>query len=155
MRLSTFTDYSLRVLMYLAAKPGRRATIAQVAEAFGVSEHHLVKVVHALGRAGWLANVRGKGGGLELAVPASDITVGEVVRHTEGPAVMAECFEEGNSCYITPDCRLRDVLVDSVKAFYAVLDKHTIADVVKNRRQLAKVLFFQAPAPRSAKPRAG
>src|SRR4051812_18535604 len=101
--------------MYLATNPGERATIAQIAQAFGVSEHHMVKVVHSLGRAGWLANVRGKGGGLELAMPASKIVIGKVVRHTEGRAIMAECFEEGNECNITADCRLKDVLADAVK----------------------------------------
>jgi Rrf2 family nitric oxide-sensitive transcriptional repressor len=142
MRLSTFTDYSLRVLMYLATKPGERATIAQVAQAFDVSEHHLVKVVHALGRAGWLANIRGKGGGLELAVPPDHVTVGDVVRETEGAPVLAECFAEVNTCNITGDCRLKDVFSESAKAFYAVLDSYTIADIVRNRAQLAKVLFF-------------
>ena len=144
MRLSTFTDYSLRVLMYLAAKPGERATIAQVARAFGVSEHHMVKVVHSLGRAGWLSNIRGKGGGLELAVAPEKIVVGKVVRHTEGPAVMAECFDDANECSIVEDCRLKGVLAESLKAFYAVLDRHTVADIVKNRQQLAKVLFFDS-----------
>lgn len=142
MKLSTFTDYSLRVLMYLAANTGGRATIAQIAQAFGVSEHHLVKVAHSLGRAGWLANVRGKGGGLELAVAPEQIGVGAVVRHTEGRVVMAECFGEDNECNIAPDCRLRGVLAEAVKSFYAVLDRYTIADIAKNRRQLAKVLFF-------------
>jgi Rrf2 family nitric oxide-sensitive transcriptional repressor len=150
MKLATFTDYSLRVLMYLAAKPGERATIAQIAQAFDVSEHHLVKVVHALGRAGWLTNTRGKGGGLELAVAAADITVGEVVREAEGQPHLAECFEEHNACLITADCRLKDVLSDALKAFYAVLDDCTIADIVKNRQQLAKVLFFEKPKVRHA-----
>jgi Rrf2 family nitric oxide-sensitive transcriptional repressor len=150
MKLSTFTDYSLRLLMYLAANTGGRATIAQVADAFGVSEHHLVKVAHSLGRAGWLANVRGKGGGLELAVAPDKIVVGAVVRHTEGPALMAECFGEDGDCSIAPDCRLKGVLGEAVKSFYAVLDRYTIADITNNRRQLAKVLFFgAAPAGRA------
>jgi Rrf2 family transcriptional regulator, nitric oxide-sensitive transcriptional repressor len=146
MKLSTFTDYSLRVLMYLAANPGQRATIAQVSQAFDVSENHMVKVVHSLGRAGWLANVRGKGGGLELAVAPEKIVIGQVVRHTEGRAVMAECFEEGNECNITTECHLKGVLAEAAKAMYTVLDGYTIADVVKNKRQLAKVLFIQRVA---------
>ena len=150
MRLSTFTDYSLRVLMYLATNPGERATIAQVAQAFGVSEHHLVKVVHSLGRAGWLANVRGKGGGLEFAVPPGKIVIGHVVRHTEGRAIMAGCFEDDDECSISDDCRLKGVLADAVKAMYAVLDRYTIADVVKNRSQLAKVLFVDSRARHTA-----
>lgn len=144
MKLSTFTDYSLRLLMYLAANTGGRATIAQVAQAFGVSEHHLVKVAHSLGRGGWLANVRGKGGGLELAVAPDQIVLGAVVRHTEGRAVLAECFGDESDCAIAADCRLKGVLSESVQAFYAVLDKYTLADIVRNRRQLAKVLFMRA-----------
>jgi Rrf2 family transcriptional regulator, nitric oxide-sensitive transcriptional repressor len=146
MKLSTFTDYSLRVLMYLAANPGQRATIAQVSQAFDVSENHMVKVVHSLGRAGWLANVRGKGGGLELAVAPEKIVIGQVVRHTEGRAVMAECFEEGNECNITTECHLKGVLAEAAKAMYTVMDGYTIADVVKNKRQLAKVLFIHRVA---------
>ena len=83
MKLSTFTDYSLRLLMYLAAEPQRRATIAEVAAAFDISAHHLTKVAHVLGRDGWLANVRGHGGGLALALPPRQIVIGAVVRRTE------------------------------------------------------------------------
>ena len=92
MKLTAFTDYALRVLIYLGAAGGRRATIAQIAQAYDVSENHLVKVVHFLGKQGWLANVRGKGGGLELAMPPELIPVGDVVRQTEGQVVAAECF---------------------------------------------------------------
>lgn len=144
MRLTTFTDYSLRVLIYLAAEPGRRATIAEVAESFGVKENHLTKVVHFLGKAGLLANVRGKGGGLGLARPASEIVIGRVVRETEGAAVPAECFAEDHGhCRITRMCRLRGVLRDAVEAFYAVLDGYTLEDLVHNRQQLAKVLIVE------------
>lgn len=143
MKLTAFTDYSLRVLIYLAARPGRRATIAQIAAAFDVSEHHLVKVVHFLGKQGWLANVRGKGGGLELGEQPERIVVGRVVRATEGSAQVAECFgESGGDCQIAPDCRLRGVLAEAVTAFYKVLDAYTLADLVSNRQQLARVLFL-------------
>jgi len=150
MKLTAFTDYSLRVLIYLAAQPGRRATIAQVAAAFGVSENHLVKVVHGLGKGGWLANVRGKGGGLELGRPPDQIRVGDVVRETEGQA-LAECFESGGgNCSIAHCCHLRGVLDEAVAAFYLVLDGYTVADLVGNRQQLARVLFVDAaPAARA------
>lgn len=152
MKLTTFTDYSLRVLIYLAARPGERATIAQVAESFAVSEHHLVKVVHFLGQQGWLTNVRGKGGGLELGLPPERVSVGQVVRQTEGEARVAECFNEtGNECLITDCCRLRGVLGEAVTAFYAVLDRYTLADLVTNRQQLARVLFVNRTE--SVKPR--
>ena len=94
MKLTTFTDYSLRVLIYLAAQPGQRARIAEVARTFGVPENHLVKVVHFLGKAGWLRNVRGNGGGMELACAPEAIRVGAVIRATEGDPQLAECFGE-------------------------------------------------------------
>jgi len=146
-KLTSFTDYSLRVLIYLAAEPGRRVTIAEIAAAFGVSEHHLTKVVHFLGKQGWLANVRGKGGGLGLAVAPQVIVIGEVVRATEGEAVPAECFgDTPDSCSIARICRLRGVLREAVEAFHAVLDGYTLADLVHNRSSLAKVLFIQPVA---------
>ena len=148
MKLTTFTDYSLRVLIYLAVQPGQRATIAQIAQAFDVSEHHLVKVVHFLGKQGWLANVRGKGGGLELGVLPDNLRVGRVVRAAEGGDVMAECFgESGGDCHIAPNCRLRGVLGEAINAFYAVLDRYTVEDLVNNRNQLARMLFIDRPEP--------
>jgi Rrf2 family nitric oxide-sensitive transcriptional repressor len=142
MKLTSFTDYSLRALIYLGAAGGRRATIAQIAQAYDVSENHLVKVVHFLGKQGWLSNVRGKGGGLELAMPADRIRIGDVVRQTEGEALVVECFEhERGECCLEPVCRLRGVLGDAVLAFYSVLDRYTLADVVKNSDELASILF--------------
>jgi len=140
MKLTTFTDYSLRVLIYLAADPGRRVTISEIAKSFEISEAHLMKVVHTLGRLGWVATIRGKGGGLALAVPAGEIAIGAVVRATEGVAVPAECFGQG-ACAIASVCRLRGVLGDAVDAFYAVLDRSTLADVVANGAALAPILF--------------
>jgi Rrf2 family nitric oxide-sensitive transcriptional repressor len=152
MKLTGFTDYSLRVLMYLAAEPGRRATIAEIAAAFEVSQHHLTKVVHFLGQQGWLANVRGRGGGLGLALPPEQIVVGAVVRATEGAALPAECFgDEPGHCVIARICRLRGVLQEAVDAFHAVLDGYTLADLVHNRASLARVLFI-APAARGVTP---
>ena len=150
MKLTAFTDYSLRVLMYLAAQPDRRATIAEIAASFDVSEHHLSKVVHLLGKQGWLTTVRGKGGGLGLAKAPGAIVVGAVVRHTEGAAVPAECFgEEGGHCSIARICRLHGVFGEAVDAFYGVLDRYTLADLVHNRQALAKVLFIGRAAPAS------
>ncbi|MDE3009502.1 MAG: Rrf2 family transcriptional regulator [Pseudomonadota bacterium] len=141
MRLTSFTDYSLRVLIYLATQPGRRATIAEVTEAFAVSENHLTKVVHFLGKEGWLATVRGKGGGMGLALPAPEIVVGHVVRATEGASLPAECFgDEPDNCCIARICRLRSVLDEATTAFYAVLDRYTLADLVHNRQALARRL---------------
>jgi len=142
MKLTAFTDYALRVLIYLAAQPKRRATIAAIAHSFDVSENHLTKVVHYLGKAGWLANVRGKGGGLELAMPPELIKVGEVVRGTEGGDVPAECFaNHGDQCCIAGICRLSGVLAEAVQAFYGTLDGYTLADLVHNRQALARIMF--------------
>jgi len=142
MRLTSFTDYCLRVLIYVAAKPDARATIAEIASTYAVSEHHLTKVVHFLGKAGFLRNVRGRGGGLELARAATRIGVGDVVRQAEGAAVPAACFEpHAPVCTIGKVCRLRSVLAEAVQAFHAVLDRYTLADLVRNENALRRVLF--------------
>jgi len=150
MKLTAFTDYSLRVLIYLAARPGRRATIAEIARAFDVKENHLTKVVHHLGKAGFLANVRGKSGGLDLARDPRRIVVGAVVRETEGVAVPAECFgDEPRYCRIVQVCRLRGVMQEAVDAFYLVLDGYTLDDLVENRRALAEIVFLDRSAPKT------
>jgi len=150
MRLNTFTDYALRVLIVVAVRREQRSTIADIAATFTISEHHLTKVVHFLGRKGFLRNVRGRGGGLELARPAEEINVGAVVRATEGAALPAECFDaDTDRCAITRVCRLRHVLRDAVEAFYGVLDAYTLADLVRNRATLARVLVIEM-RPRAA-----
>jgi len=140
MRLTTFTDYSLRVLIYVATKSLRRATIGEIAASFDISQSHLTKVVHLLGRKGWLATVRGKGGGVELGMPPCDIVVGQVVRAMEGELVAAECFGTGE-CSIARVCRLRGILAEAVDAFHAVLDRYTLADLVADDSALARVMF--------------
>ena len=144
MRLTTFTDYSLRVLIFLAAAPGTRATIAEVAGAFGISEHHLVKVVHLLGKEGILINTRGRGGGLQLARPASAINVGRVVRLTEQADLPAECFDpESNTCALAGVCRMQRVLREAVDGFYGALDRYTLEDLRVTPQKLSAVLHWQ------------
>lgn len=144
MKLNAFTDYSLRVLIYLAADPQRRATIAQISTAFEVKENHLMKVVHHLGKAGWVETTRGKGGGLALAKPAADISIGRVVRGAQGAALPAECFSrEQSTCTIANCCGLKGVLAEAVNAFHAVLDRYTLADITRNPKQLAAILHLQ------------
>jgi Rrf2 family nitric oxide-sensitive transcriptional repressor len=146
MRLTTFTDYSLRVLIYLAADAHPSATIGEIATAFDISENHLMKVVHFLGTAGLLVNMRGKGGGLKLAALPSAINLGYVVKMTEGTDRPAECFDpKGNVCRIMSACRLRGVFADAVRAFYAVLDQYTLEDITHNRQMLATILSIPHP----------
>lgn len=141
MRLTTFTDYSLRVLIFVAQAPEGRTTIAQIANAFEISENHLVKVVHTLGRLGVLFNTRGRGGGLRLAASPAQINVGRVVRATEGLNHVAECFDpESNQCMLAGHCRLEGVLHEAQDAFYAVLSKYTLADLLHGPRGGAMVL---------------
>lgn len=148
MKLTQFTDYCLRVLIFLATEPERRTTIAEIARAFGISESHLTKVVHHLGKTGDIRTVRGKGGGMLLGRPAGDIRIGQVVRDAEGAAVPAECFDpERTACVIEPVCHLRSVLQEATLAFYERLDRHSLADITRNRKALAQQLLpLQEPS---------
>ena len=142
MRLTTFTDYSLRVLLFLASAPEGRGTIADVARTYRISENHVVKVVHRLGKHGLLANARGRGGGLRLARAPELINVGQVVRATEEPSLLVECFSAEGGCAITGACRLAGVLAKAHAAFYKVLDGFTLADLLERPRRLTHILHF-------------
>jgi Rrf2 family nitric oxide-sensitive transcriptional repressor len=150
-RLTTFTDYSLRVLIYLASSPEHRATIAEVASAYRISEHHLVKVVQFLGKEGILINTRGRGGGMRLAREPSKINVGRVVHAAEGAGRPAECFDpDTNTCALRGVCRLQRVLGDAMKAFYASLDGFTLADIGLPAPKLQAALQWHPPRSASA-----
>ena len=132
MRLTLYTDYSLRVLLYLAAKPERNATITEISEFFRISRNHLVKVVHHLGLEGFIITTRGKSGGIRLARPAEEISISEVVKRTEPDMDLLECFNpQTDQCAISPSCRLKLILHESRSAFMAVLEKNTLADMAK------------------------
>jgi Rrf2 family nitric oxide-sensitive transcriptional repressor len=142
MQLTTYTDYSLRVLMYLAVHGGELATIEEIADAYAISRGHLMKVVHQLGLAGYVETVRGRGGGLRLARKPEQIRIGDVVRRTEDNMVLVECFDpkEGN-CRIEPACGLRLVLKEALERFFRTLDGYTLADlVVPRQKRLAQLL---------------
>lgn len=143
MRLTTLTDFSLRMLMHLALKPDGRATIAEVAAAYRVSENHLMKVAHLLGQAGLLKTLRGRGGGLALARPASEITAGEAVRSMEPDMELVPCFGSG-PCVLQPACRLKHTLHKARAAFLAVLDETTIADLIAPEGELRRLLGIAA-----------
>jgi Rrf2 family nitric oxide-sensitive transcriptional repressor len=134
--LTRYSDYSLRVLMYLALDPERLVTIEEIAQSYGISKAHLMKVVHQLGLRGYVDTVRGRGGGLRLGRRPEEIRVGEVVRSTEENMALVECFEPASSqCAIEPACGLRSVLHEALAAFLGVLDRYTLADLVARRRK--------------------
>jgi Rrf2 family nitric oxide-sensitive transcriptional repressor len=134
MRLTTFSDYALRVLMFAAAAGDRLITIEETAKAYGISRAHLMKVVNILTRAGYIKSVRGRSGGFTLAAPPQDINLGAVVRATEPDFALVECFATGNQCIITRHCGLPNVLNEALRAFVAVLDRYTLADIALARR---------------------
>jgi Rrf2 family nitric oxide-sensitive transcriptional repressor len=134
MKLTTFSDYTLRVLMFLALNRDRLATIPEIAAAYDISENHLMKVVHQLARAGVIESLRGKGGGIRLAREPEDIRLGQIVRTSEGSAPIVECLsDDGGACRIAPACRLTAVLVRAFDALFATLDEYTLADLVRAR----------------------
>ena len=142
MRLPVFSDYTLRVLMYLALDRTRLATIPEVAAAYGISENHLKKVVHQLARAGIVESVRGKGGGIRLARVPEEIRLGELVPASEGDAPIVECLSgDPRACRITSSCRLKGVLVNAFEALYDSLDQHTLADLMERPRELRQALI--------------
>lgn len=147
MQLNSFTDYSLRVLIYAAVHHGRRCLTADVASAFGISRHHVVKVVHALQRLGYLETTRGRGGGFGLACAPESINVGDVVRRTEGTLALVECFDrETNTCPLIPACGLKGALRESFAAFFTVLDGYSLADLVREPRWTARVASLRVGA---------
>jgi Rrf2 family nitric oxide-sensitive transcriptional repressor len=140
MHLTTYTDYSLRVLIRLALTPARLSTIAEIADAYAISEHHLMKVVHELGLAGYIETIRGRGGGLRLARNPAEITVGEVVRRMEPDLNLVACFRADQTCTISAACTLTAVLGEALGAFLEVLDRYTLADLVEQPRRLSRLL---------------
>jgi Rrf2 family nitric oxide-sensitive transcriptional repressor len=129
MQLTRFSDYALRVLMYAHAADERLVTIEEMALSYRISRAHLMKVVNALTRAGYLTAVRGRSGGLRLAKPASEIRLGDVVRMTEPDFALVECFSTGTECVIQGCCRLPAVMRRALGAFLAELDQHTLASI--------------------------
>jgi len=135
MRLTLYTDYAVRMLMFVALRDGQRGTIREIAAAYGISRNHLMKVAHKLQREGYLTTTRGKGGGLQLALPPDQIRLGTLVRTMEPDLILAECFGPCNQCVITPSCQLKFILDDALKAFLAKLDEYTLDDVTSPRAQ--------------------
>ncbi|MHB2209033.1 Rrf2 family transcriptional regulator [Methylobacterium sp. CM6257] len=144
MRLTRYTDYALRTLIYVGLHEPRQSSIAAIARAYGISENHLTKVVHQLGRVGLIRTIRGRGGGLRLGRPAAEIVIGAVVRQTEDDLALVECFASG-VCAITASCRLKRALGEALGAFLAVLDGYTLADLLADEAgsEISRLLSLQ------------
>ncbi|MEQ1712757.1 MAG: Rrf2 family transcriptional regulator [Hyphomicrobium sp.] len=141
MRLTRYTDLSLRVLFFAGLKHPELSSIPEIAQTYLVPESHLTKVVHELGRAGYLETVRGRGGGLRLAKPLDQINLGEVVRLTESDFKLVECMAPASgNCCLEPSCTLTPVFEKAMKSFFDVLDAFTLEDLLKPRRALAQLL---------------
>ncbi len=143
MQLTRYSDYAVRVLMYLALNGHRRCTTREIADAYGVSESHLTKVIHHLGESGFITTIRGEGGGLEMARPASGINLGAIYREFEPNFELAECFagKERCACPIAGFCELTRALELALQAFLDVLDRHTLEDLLKAAPVLKGILI--------------
>ena len=141
-RLTVYTDYSLRTLLYLALRDADYlATIQEIADTYNISKNHLMKVTYELGKLGYIETIRGRGGGIRLAVDPSSITIGQVVRQTEDDFNIVECFNhEQNLCIISPACKLKHILYDAMQAYLNVLNQYTLADVAQNKDELLELL---------------
>lgn len=134
MKLTAYTDYSLRTLMYLATQRDRLTTVQEIADLHGIEKNHLTKVVHQLGLIGVIQTVRGRHGGIKLAKDPAQIIIGDVVRSTESDFFMAECFDANrNACILTSSCKLKGVLYDATMAFLAVLDGVTLENIMSSQ----------------------
>ena len=141
MNLTVQSDYAFRTLMLLAAQAPKSSTIREVADRYGISRGHLMVVVHRLGNLGFLENTRGRGGGVKLARPSSEIRLDEIVRAIEPSFYMAECFHpDSDRCLVSSPCRLRGVLAEALEAWLGVLHKYTLADLVSRNPALTQLL---------------
>ncbi len=146
MRLTAFSDYTLRTLIYLALRPNVLCTIDEIAEAYGISANHLTKVVHQAAQAGEMHTVRGQRGGLRLARSPETINLGAVLRRTEPDLDIAPCFGSNTACCIQPACVLRGALKEALVAFLSVVDRMTLADLIRPRWQLSELLRLEPAA---------
>jgi len=140
MRLTRFTDYSLRVLIYLGLQQDRLVTIRCISDAYGISRNHLMKVVSLLTRMGYLQAQRGPGGGIRLARPPHEINLADVILDTEEDLNMVECFDQNGHCVISPACRLRHIIGEALEAYLQTLKAHSLADLVTPGAQLSELL---------------
>jgi Rrf2 family nitric oxide-sensitive transcriptional repressor len=141
MHLTTYSDYSMRVLVYLGLQREKLTTIADIAKAYDISENHLMKVVHHLALEGYIETVRGKGGGMRLAREPETINLGKLVRKTEGDDGLLACTYEVSNCCIQPACNLVGILREAHNALFAVMEKYTLADLIRRKQPLERILM--------------
>jgi len=142
MKFTRFTDYALRVLIYLGLRDDGRVTIREIAEAYDISRNHLMKVVSNLTRMGYLDARRGPGGGIALARSPAEINLADVIRHMEQELYPVSCFSEPGLCVIKPVCRLRDALAEALAAYLDSLEKYSLQDLLEPRNELARLLMI-------------
>ena len=146
MQLTQYTDYSLRVLIYLAKNPEGLATVSEIAEYHGISRNHLVKVIHNLATKGFILTTRGRNGGMKLSRPPAKIILGDVIRNTEPNFDIAECFNSANNCcVITLGCGLKSIFREAQTGFIKAMDKYTLADAVTRDSPLSKPIRLPCP----------
>ncbi|WP_026694886.1 Rrf2 family transcriptional regulator [Peribacillus kribbensis] len=143
MRLTNYTDYSLRVLIYLASlEDGKLANIQEIADSYKISKNHLMKIIHNLGKKGYIYTIRGRNGGIKLAKTPAEINIGEVVRKTEDDFNIVNCFGDSpeNHCILAPVCTLKNILGQALTAFIEVLDQYTLEDISHNPGMVFRML---------------
>ncbi|MEO8313892.1 MAG: Rrf2 family transcriptional regulator [Pseudomonadota bacterium] len=151
MQLTQYTDFALRTLIALGLNPGERLTVTDISTAYGISRHHLVKVVARLAEAGFVETLRGKGGGMRLARAPREIHIGAVVREMEAELGVVECLtREGGHCIIAPVCKLKDLLHEATGSFLESLDQHTLEDVLQQPAPVARLLHIPVRVERRA-----
>lgn len=146
MRLTRFTDYSLRVLIYLGLQDDRLVTIRKISDSYNISRNHLMKVVSLLTRMGYLTAQRGPGGGIRLSRKPHEICLADVIRDTEEDLVMVECFDKDGHCVITPACKLQHIISEALDAYIRVLESYTLQDLIDPASELTRLLKIQRQA---------
>jgi len=142
MHITRYTDYSLRVLIYLSTSGDQLTTIKQISDSYGISRNHLMKVVHQLNKKGYIETIRGKKGGMKLRMQPADINIGVLVRETEQDLSVVECLTGNDRCRISPVCGLKGMFSEAIEAFLKTLDQYTLEDVIPEayRTQLLRLL---------------
>ena len=145
MNITRFTDYSLRVLIYLAVNENKQCTINDIAVGYDISKNHLMKVVQELSQKDYVLATRGKNGGIQLNTSPDKINIGHLIRSMEDDTKMAECFGSNNQCVITPNCQMKQVFQEALNSFYTTLENYTLADLTgeKHRAGLANLLSIE------------